>query len=272
MRKLFAALLCELFLLLSAIHPALALDQGKIEGNLAYKGKRVKLEHVLVVRHGNEEGLAEGEHLRVFFSDREIPLGLTNTASLFSLRQALHATGASAVVLKADPRGKIMKAQVELLSATDLPWPMQETASVPVPFTRLALGDRRLSGAASLRFGELEIAADFDAPVMENPVTAQFHDKAARTAAPARALIACTTASRNKDMDALGKCFSDFDRKEVERLLANSSAKEKKSRPTTAQVAKSIQRVVVRGNNATVVMDGDFVEMVLEGGVWKIKG
>lgn len=276
MYKSFAALSFGFALLILAVEPALAVEPGKVEGSLAYKGKRVELEHILVVRYGNEEGTPQGPHLRIFLSDREIPLGLASTVTLYSLRQALHAAGGNAVVLKADPRGRGKKAQVELLSAAELPWPMVETASLPEAFTRLALANRHLSGAATVHSGELEVDAVFDAPVLENAVTASFDGKAARASAPARALIACNAAVGKEDLDALGNCFSDFDLKEVERYRAEIGAKafaeQAKSRPGAADFARTVRRVVVRGERATVRTGEDFVEMVRENGVWKIKG
>lgn len=269
MRKSLGTLLCVLLLL--AARPTLAIDEGRVEGRLIYKGKPVRFEHVLVVRYGNEEGTAQGPHLRIFLSDREIPLALASTVTLYSLRQTLHAAGGNAVLLKADPRGRGKKARVELLSAAELPWPIL-IGTIPDVFTHLALGDKRLSGSIVVRQDEVDLSAVFDAPVMEHVVTARFDGKAARSSAPALALIACTAAARNGDLDTLGKCVGDFDREEFEHLWAEGGAKNAKLQPTAAEFARTIRRVVVRGENATVMTGGDFVEMVLENGIWKIKG
>lgn len=276
MHKSIAALLLIAVSLFAAPLGVHAADQGKVVGSLSYQGQRVALEHVLVVRYGNQEGTPQGAHLRVFLADRPIPLALASTVTLYSLRRMLHAAGANAVVLRTDARGRSGKAEVELLAAAGLPWPMSETASVADAFTRIVLGGGRLSGTVAVHRGDLAVEAEFTAPLAEQRITANFSGKAARNSAPARALIACVAAMRREDLDALGACFSDFDRKELERyraaIGAEAFAKQAKSRPGASEFAAAIRRVVQRGDDATVVTGDDFVEMVRENGVWKVKG
>ena len=62
-----------LLALMVALGAAVA-DEPSIDASLVNGGAEVKLDHVLVVQNGNEEGLEDGPHLRVYHTNGVIPL------------------------------------------------------------------------------------------------------------------------------------------------------------------------------------------------------
>ena len=59
---------------------AMADEAARVEATLHYNGQALPLTKVLVLQNGNEEGLEDGPHLRIYLSDGDIPLAVAGDA------------------------------------------------------------------------------------------------------------------------------------------------------------------------------------------------
>lgn len=64
--------------------PATAAPDSQVQATLTFRGATVNLNHVLIVRYGNEEGFGGGPELRILLADREIPLSVAGLADASS--------------------------------------------------------------------------------------------------------------------------------------------------------------------------------------------
>src|SRR5689334_19437459 len=88
-----------------------ALDDGpRIDASLVNAGAEMKLDHVLVVQNGNEEGLEDGPHLRIFITNCVIPLSVAGAATTLDAAAFAKQAKIYGIVILADPTGKTMNA------------------------------------------------------------------------------------------------------------------------------------------------------------------
>ena len=66
---------------------ATAQSGARAVATLTYDGRSVNLDRVLVVQSGNEEGLEDAPQLRIFLSDKDIPLTVAGGASILDAKQ-----------------------------------------------------------------------------------------------------------------------------------------------------------------------------------------
>jgi len=270
-RLLGFAVLCA-----AALAPlrASAAEDARVEAAMTYRGAVVKLDHVLVVRQGDEEGLADGPRLRIFLSDRDIPLGVAGAASTLTARRFALQAGVNGVMILADPAGRALSAEVHVLNmaglAADTSLSLQKTDA----FSRLQISSGRAAGTLAIDEDDSQLSAAFDAPVTANPVTADLKGAAALASAPAQAVLACTRALHTGDFAAMARvstaarmqAMAQF-RAQVGDLAFRDGAR---SEPGAGAVARTITRVVVRGSDASVLMTGGSVAgLVREEDGWK---
>jgi hypothetical protein len=253
---------------------AIATIDAQVEASLTYQGAVVKLDHVLIVRHGNEENRPDGPELRIFLSDRDIPLTVAAAANTLTAQAYARRGGFTGVVIVADPIGRTSNTVTYLLHAPGLAAGASVSSTDTDALSQFHVGADRASGAVALDSGDLKLTARFDAPVAANPITADLKGPAALASAPARALIACTAAIHSVDMDAAAKYdtaarmqdLSDFRAQAGEQAFGEAL----KGAPDAEGVAKTLTRVIVRGPNASAVLgEGTVAELVLEGDGWK---
>ena len=247
---------------------------ARVEASLTYQGAVVKLDHVLVVRHGNEENRPDERELRIFLSDRDIPLTVAAAATTLTAQAYVRRANFSGVVIVADPAGQKLGAVTYVLHAPGIPAGTSVSSTNGDAFSRLRVAGDRASGAAAIDADDLKLTVAFDAPVEANPITADLKGARALASAPVQAMLACMHAIHVVDMGALAKVntsermqgLAEFRAQAGEQVFREAL----KSAPDAAAAAKTVQRVIERGPNASVVLgEGTVAELVLENGVWK---
>lgn len=256
---------------------ASAAGDAHVEASMTFHGATVKLDHVLIVRYGNEEEDSDGPELRIFLSDRDIPLSVAGLADPSSASDYVRQGHFSGVMITADPTGHQLKGGVQLLDAPGMAEAGIATVSTNIAYSRLQVSGARASGAAALDGDTddgVKLTATFDAPIAINPVTADLKGAAAQASAPALAMAACSGAMHSGDAAAMAKYNTAARNKGIADMRAQASEQDLREAmagvPTAAAVAKSVKRVVVRGQTATVLLTGGNIgHMVREADSWK---
>ena len=254
---------------------ATAQSGARAVATLTYDGRSVNLDRVLVVQSGNEEGLEDAPQLRIFLSDKDIPLTVAEGASILDAKQFVRQCKFNGVAILADRAGASKRATVSLLNAAGLERGSFVSVSSTDGFSRLQVNAARASGVFDIGEGSLHVTGTFDAPVTPNPVTADLKGRAAAESAPAKAFLAFWAALAKGDMAALANTATAVRVKELNdfRSAAGEAAfrQAMASRPSGSALARSIQQVIVRGEAASVVLQSKEVDrVVLEGGSWKV--
>lgn len=253
---------------------ALAQPAARVEASLTFQGITTRFDHVLVVRQGNEEGMTDAPELRIFLSDQEIPRTVAGAATTLSAKQYAAEAKFNAVVIIADPAGAKLSGQASILNAPAMADGRFATGSSSNAFSRLSVSSGRASGKATFDSDDLKISAVFDAPVLENPVTADLKGAAALASAPAQAVLACTRVMHTRDLAAMAKVNTAARTRGLAEFQAQAGDQAfwaaLKGEPDADAVAKTVQRVIVRGPNASVLLgEGTVAELVLENDGWK---
>ena len=241
---------------------------------LRIAGKTVTLNRVLALRHGDEEGMAEGPHLRIFLTDRDLPLDIAGRATILRAKGFAQAAGISGVMIRTDPAGKGKSAEVSVLAAPGLKPEMFALATSTAAFNELKVSGNQVTGAISIKTDDLALEGRFDAPIATNPVTADLKGKAALDSPAAQAIVNYVASLRKADLAAAGKYATPAKLKEIQdfRAQAGEAAFKEALRagPDGPTLAKNIKRVVVRGASATVITsDGTSFDVIQDGGNWK---
>lgn len=286
---------CLLAAIVAAIPAAaLALDPGTASGDLTVDGQKVPLTHAYALRQDNAEGLMDGAELRLLLADREVAPDLLAGAMLGGLDQLARQDGIRGVLLRmtADRRP-------ETVHGTILYPPRDPQMSLPFftqtgkggTFKRFELGDKRVVGEVE---GALDTQgafggaaaygyrASFSAPIFEDlPVTADLKGKSARESAPARAFLDFEKILRAGDLEKLRAALTPARWRETQAHLAQIGEAQFKAMtremvPPTATRERQIERVIVRGDRATVIYRESgakgFSSLVKDGGGWKVGG
>lgn len=254
---------------------AMADEAARLEATLHYNGQTLPLTKMLVVQNGNEEGLEDEPHLRIYLSDGEIPLGVAGGAGTLRAKAYARDAGISGVVILADPSGKSRAGATFLLNAPGLEPGSFASSNSTDAFKELHLAAGRVSGSVATDGEAFTLDASFDAPLTAYPVTSDLTGKAAIDSAPVKALIAYHDALLKGDMAAMARVATAGQLKGISEF--RSRAGEKAFREAVKQggggaaVAKTVKRLVVRGSTASVVLKGgEIAELTLEGDAWKV--
>jgi hypothetical protein len=247
---------------------------AQVDASMTYHGATVKLDHVLAVPYGDEEGLESGPQLWIFLSDREIPLNVAERATILPAKQYVLDGKFSGVVIVADPQGRKTGGEVHVLNAPGLAEGSFATASSSDLFHRLKVADGHASGDAVFEDDDIKLRATFDAPVVANPVSLNLTGAAALGSAPVKALLAYTRAMHAGDAAGMARFATAAQIQGLKGVRAQMGEKTYaemvKSQPDADVVAKTLTRVVVRGANASVIYDhGTIASLVLESDGWK---
>jgi len=269
-------ILAALLLSIPWMNPALAADASQVEGSLAYNGATKPLDHVLIVRAGNEEGMEDGPKLRIYLSDGEIPLRFAGGATILGAKAYAQRTGIGAVVIMADPAGKDRGGQFSLLNAPGLQPGVAVSTSTTNAFSALQVTEGQASGATSLSDPPFGLKATFSAPITANPITLDLTGKAAVDSTQAKTLMGFRDALGKADLASAAKYATAAKMKGIEQArtmmgdqLFRAEVKKEMGGPPLAQ---TIKRVIVRGDSASVMMGrGSVAELVQEDGGWKLE-
>jgi len=273
------------FLALTVVLCAAADDGPRVDGVLINAGATVKLDHVLVVQSGNEEGLQDGPHLRIFLTDGEIPLMIAGAATTVDAVGFARQAKIYGVVILADPTGSNMNAGAYNLNLP--PWvtpaPPGFAAKTPDPhiIRQLQVTATHASGEAHIDLVRGSVSASFDAPITPDPVTQDLSGDAAIDSAPAKAFLVYADALARGDMAAVSKYATTRYASRIAALYSGYSrypglgaagwAKFIASDRNMAALPNSISRVIVRGNSATVVFQlKAAASLIFDEGSWKV--
>jgi hypothetical protein len=257
------------------VRDAGAQEATQVDATLRFNGQVLKLTKVLVLQHGNEEGLDDGPRLRIFLSDGDIPLTAAGSAGVLRAKAYARQAGINGVVILADPAGKSSGAEASLLNAPGVQPGSFASVTSTSAFTELKVTAGRASGSISIDDAPVELKAKFDAPLSADPVTSDLKGKAALGSAPVQALIAFRDALKKGDMAGIGKYATAARQQEISAFRAKAGEagfrEALKQAPDGAAVTKTVKRLVVRGTTASVVLEGSEVaELVQEAGTWKV--
>ena len=273
---------------------AFALDPGTARGELVVDGDKVALTHSYALRQDNAEGLLDGPELRILLSDRELSTDLLAGPVLGELDQLARQGGVKGVLLRVDTvrrpdavRGTILHAPRD----PRLSLPFFTRSGSGAGFKRFELGDNRVVGEVEgapddqPAFPDTPVygyQASFSAPIFEDrKVTATLKGREARESAPAKAFLAFEKLLREGDLQKIRAAVPPSRWREMEQHVAQVGEAQFKAQvremvPPTATREKQIERVVVRGDRATVIYKEvgakGFALLVKDGGVWKIAG
>ncbi|HUK08638.1 MAG TPA: hypothetical protein VLX09_12275 [Stellaceae bacterium] len=254
----------------------IAAEGVRVDGMLTYNGATKPLDHVLIVRAGNEEGMEDGPKLRIYLSDGEIPLRFAGGATILGAKSYAQQAGITAVVVRADPAGKDRGGQFSLLNAPGLQPGVAVSTSTTNAFSALQVTEGQASGSTSLSDPPFGLKATFSAPITANPVTSDLTGKAAVDSAQAKAVIGFRDALGKADLATAAKYATAAKMKGIEQArtmmgdqLFRAEVKKEMGGPPLAQ---TIKRVIVRGDGASVMMGrGSVAELVQEDGGWKVE-
>ncbi len=249
-------------------------ESSRAEAVLQLNGKPFPLTSVLVIQNGNEEGMEDGPRLLVFLSDKPIPLQVAGGASTFRAAAWARKAGVTAVVLHGDPTGKNSAGTASVLAAPGLPPGGFATLTDTQAFKELKVGASRASGRFVFGGSDTTLRGSFESPIAPMAVTENVKDRAATESAPAKAYLAYMAALRKGDLKEAARYATAERMKVIEQFRSADAASFKslaKAIPDGATLAKSVRRVVVRGDLASVVLSPkDVNELTREGGDWKV--
>jgi len=254
---------------------AMADEAAPLTATLHYNGQTLPLTKVLVLQNGNEEGLEDGPHLRIYLSDGDIPLAVAGDAGTLRAKAYARDAGINSVVILADPAGRSLAGATTLLNAPGLDEGAFASTNSTDTFKELHLVAGRVSGSLAADGKVFTLDASFDAPLAAYPVTSNLTGKAALDSAPVKALIAYHDALVKGDMAAMARVATAEQVKGISEFRAQAGEKAfreaVKQEGGGAAVAKSVTRLVVRGSTASVVLKGgEVAELTLEGDAWKV--
>lgn len=275
-------------LLMASMQPALALDAGTVQGTLQIGGKPIVLQKAYALLHDNAEGVLNfPRELRILLTNKEVPsTGLSGLAFLAVEESARQGT-LQGLLLKLDP------AKPDNINVTVLMKPAQlgmslvtysiNTAGAPVIKDFKLSGDRVVGVIErrdeSNRDPELPATAyalKFSAPLEnESAVTADLKGREAMASPQAKAFVSRASAFTRGDFAAVKQLSTQRGYRELEALQnaqpAQVGAIAKQAGADMQAQAKLIERVVVRGERATIIFrkNGGWANFVRDAGDWK---
>jgi hypothetical protein len=257
-----------------------AVDNGPhIDASLVNAGAEVKLDHVLVVQNGNEEGLEDGPHLRIFLTNGVIPLSAAGAATTLEAADFAKQAKIYGIVVLADPTGKNMNAVALDLNLPPWTSPPQHDLAAKRPgpqiFQQFQVTGTRASGELLVDVLRGWVSARFDAPITPDPVTQDLSGPAAIDSAPAKVYLAFTQAALKGDMAAMSKLATPRYTMQMNALYSQMGDAAFKrwlaADPNVASLHNSIIRVIVRGDSASVVSRvKEVAHLVFDGASWKM--
>lgn len=249
-------------------------ESSQAEAVLQINGKSFPLTSALVIQNGNEEGLKDGPRLLVFLSDKPIPLQAAGGASTLRAAAWARNAGVTAVVLRGDPTGKNSGGTASVLAAPGLEPGGFATLTDNQAFKELQVGASRASGRFVFNGSDTTLKGSFDAPIAPIVVTEDVKDRVAVESAPAKAYLAYMAALKKGDLKEAARYATTERMKVIEQFRSADAATFKsmaKEIPDGASLAKSVRRVVVRGDLASVVLSSKEVnELTREDSEWKV--
>lgn len=265
-----SAVLGAISLIAVSLSPAIA------QGSLQFEGKIIKLNKVLAVHQGDEEGLGNGPHLRILLTDGEIPMHMARRATLLHASAYARQNKINGVVLETDVAGTNQAAEAHLLYAPGFAPEAFASTKSSQAFSHIQIANGRIIGKASLKGKTFSIDAEIDAPIVANAISADLAGKKAASSPQAKAVIAFSDALKKGNLEAVGKVATATRLKKLQDIqtqLGIAGFREAMAdEPDGKTLAQSIVRVIVRDDMASVIMSDKQVQaLVLENNLWKVE-
>lgn len=277
-----------LVVLLVAV-PAAALDPGTVKGTFTINGKPVELKYAYAHLHDNKEGLlSRPRELRVLVTDREVPRESLQGILFLPVEEMAMQGQVQGLMFQLDPANPNAMVAVLLEKPAEAGLSlMRTTHSVTgsklfkrwsfTPQRVVAEIDRRSEPNVNLpNLSAASFALEISAPVFnEPPVTADLRGKAAQTSPQAQLMAAAAKAMAAGDVEGVRKLQSVRGNRQFETAVKLQGVDPvqavKQGGAELKGVANRIQRVVVRGERAVVLLGKDqWFTVVREGGKWKM--
>jgi hypothetical protein len=275
-------------LLMAWFQPVFALDPESVQGSLKVNEETLQLSKAYAHLHDNAEGLLERpKELRILLADRVVPPGaLAGIVWLPALEMAREGK-LRGLLLQFDPDDR-RNLEVTLLypPATSGQTLMTQTLSDTAKdiVQKLEVGAQSVSGEidhgeqnATVAKGmpKLTYALQFNARLSkEPPISSDLKGKSAENSPQVKVLREKALALAKLDIEALRKVCTERANRRYDELRTKAGSRFKVLFDEAAadlEVAlESVERVVVRGDRATVISSNqEWSNLVREGKVWK---
>jgi hypothetical protein len=281
----FLLLLCSLA---TPFHQALAIDPGMAQGSLEVNQDTIALTHGYAQIHDNAEGLLDRpKELRILLTDREVSQDTLCGIVFLPVEQLAKEGRVRGLLLQLDPKDH-HKLLVTLLYPPTSPGASLMTQTLSTsgqkPPIDLKMSSNRVGGEiqhtdeSESSFGDLPklvYSVRFSAPLFHEPaITADLKGKAAQDSPQVRLLREKAKALAKGDFEAVRRLSSERANQTTAAFLAQAGpevkAFAKEAAAEMEQSLKNVQRVVVRGERAVVILaKKQWSNLVREAGEWK---
>jgi hypothetical protein len=280
-----ASVIVSLFVLCGR---AVAIDEGTVKGTFELNGKRVELKHAYAHLHDNAEKLLDRpRELRILLTDREVTRESLHGIVFLPVEDLAEQGKVQGLLFELDP-AKPNEMVATLLARPSEPGRglMRTTHSVTGSklFKRWSFDKQRVIGEIERLskpnpdLPDLPVASftlEFSAPVFNEPaITADLRGKAALNSPQVQTLSAVAGRMAAGDLAGARKFVSERGNRRFDlmmKLSGTDAAKlAKQGGLEMKRRAKSVQRVVVRGDRAVALYSkNEWATLVREGGRWK---
>jgi hypothetical protein len=277
-----------LVLLFVAVIGGSALGQaGSVKGTLTLNKEAVTLKHAYAHLNDNAEKLAgRKRELRILLVDGEVPADSLYGASFPAVWDLAMAGTVKGLLIEMDPADPQSINIILLEKPTEAGRSLTSLSmsrSGQKLFKEWKLTPQRVAGALDRPEDEnpgsempsATFSVKFDAPITrEPPITADLKGAAAVKSPQVTALLARLDAIGRGDLDAVRATCSKRANRRLDTMPPEAFAELKKmGKQIAAEQRKSlkkVQRVIVRGNRALVIISkNEYATVVKEDGKWK---
>ena len=268
---------------------AFALEPAQAKGKLVVNGKTVQISSASALLHDNAEKILDTpKELRILLTDREVPESALSGLVFLEVDQMAKEGQVQGLLLKLDPND-LSKVLVTLLYKPADPNSFLMTQTLSSSKKDIIRNFRMASGVVS---GEIEhhdegdpsfesmpkidYSIKFKAQIANAPaITADLKGKEAQQSPQVAALRKKADAMSKGDMKAAMQFSSSRSNKAVEGFLSQAGPEAvkymKEGGVEMKKEIKKIKRVVVRGERAVAIFEGNnqWAKFVKEDGEWK---
>ncbi len=266
-------------ILLFFFSTTIAFGADRVSGTLKVKDRSIPVRHVYALLHDNAEGVLHSPtELRVLITDREVPLDSLYGLTFLPVGDRARWGEVEGILLRFDP-AKLSEVDVTVLVTNAL---QKVTERVKIKDFHLAVD--RVKGSFEFKEDSFQNFPDYpsanfefeiDAFVNRIPaVTADLKGQDALNSPQIKALTAIANALVKANITDLEKHSSERairnTRKDVAAMGADARKTLKRAGTELKKVIPGVERVVVRGNLAVVLLpENSRFELIFVDGSWK---
>ncbi len=263
---------------------AFALDPGSAKGSLTVNGKAVQINNGYALLHDNAEKVLDNpKELRILLTDRDVNQSTLQGLVFLEVEQMAKEGKVQGILLKLNPANP-NKFIITYLYPCEFLNTKTISTTGKEAFKKFKIANGRIIGEledrdtkvdADPNFLKFNISVKFDVPMFNEPaITADLKGKEAQNSPQAILLRKKADAATKGDINALQKLSSARANKIVETFLSHAGPEAvsyiKEGGAGMKQLAQKISRLVVRGDRAVILFDGNqWANFVKEDGEWK---